>query len=175
MRLPVSTPEAKFSAGEGFVTHGRHPVWVDRADSPPAAEQPLDQQPVRPLHRHQLAQVDQPPAHTADPVLVMPVAATLDHPPGLVDHAARMFLDGPIGASKTTFHNRSFQSTNLTAPDGEVPWRLLTDGALTAQLPVAAEGISTDRREALVSCSASARASALGALPTTVGNGKDDP
>jgi hypothetical protein len=45
---------------------------------------------------------------------------------------------------------------------------------LTARLPVARSGhTSTDRREAQVSCWASARASAVGALPTTVGNTED--
>jgi len=55
----------------------------------------------------------------------------------------------------------------LTAIGGEVPWRVLIHGAQTAQLPVAALGTSTVRREALVSHWPSARASGAGALPTT--------
>jgi hypothetical protein len=155
--------------------HRRDLVGMDRDDPNARVEQPLDQQPVRSLDRDQLhPDVNQPPAQRADPALVMPVAATFDDPSTLVDHAARVLLAGPIDASKTLLHSYSFQPSILTAADGEVPWRLLTDGALTARLPVAAQGTSTDRREALVSCWPSARASVVGALPTTVGNTKDD-
>jgi hypothetical protein len=45
---------------------------------------------------------------------------------------------------------------------------------LIAQLPAATRGTSTERREALVSSWPSARASALGALPTSADNTKDD-
>jgi hypothetical protein len=51
---------------------------------------------------------------------------------------------------------------------------VLIDGALTVRLPVAAQGTSTDRREALVLCWPSARASDVGAALTTVGNTEDD-
>jgi hypothetical protein len=62
----------------------------------------------------------------------------------------------------------------LTVAGGEVPWRVLIDGALRARLPVAAQGTSTDRREALVSRWPSDRASTLGALPTAAGLTEDD-
>jgi hypothetical protein len=85
-----------------------------------------------------------------------------------------MLLSGPIDASKTTTHNDFLSSSDLTGADGEVPSRLLTDGALMARLPVAAQGTSTNRRETLVSSWPSARASEIGVLPATVGNTKDD-
>jgi hypothetical protein len=62
----------------------------------------------------------------------------------------------------------------LTAAGDEVPWQVLIDGALRARLPVAAQGTSTDRREALVSRWPSKRASAEGALPTAAGDTEDD-
>jgi hypothetical protein len=62
----------------------------------------------------------------------------------------------------------------LTTIGGEVPWRVLIDGALAAQLPVATQDTSTERREALVSCWPSARASTLGALPASADTPEDD-
>ena len=54
------------------------------------------------------------------------------------------------------------------------PSRSLTDGALMARLPVATRGASTERREALVSCWPSERASDGGALPASAGTQEDD-
>jgi hypothetical protein len=91
-----------------------------------------------------------------------------------VHHARCVFLAGPIHTSEPSFLQESSSQRTLTVVGGEIPWRLLTDGALTAQLPVATRGTSTERREALVSCWPSARASELGALPTSADNTKDD-
>jgi hypothetical protein len=110
----------------------------------------------------------------AQAALVMPVAAPLDDPPIGVDHADGVLLIGPIDSSEGITDDSSLQPTTLTAAGGEVPWRVLIDGALRARLPVAAQGTSTDRREALVSCWPSTRASAVGALPATAGTTEDD-
>jgi hypothetical protein len=104
----------------------------------------------------------------------MSIAATLDDPSiGVVD-ADGVLLAGPVDPSKTLIWHGSSLKTTLTVAGDEVPRRVLTDGALKAQLFVATQGTSTDRREALVSCWPSARASAAGALPTTAGTQKDD-
>ena len=132
-------------------SHCRDLVGVDRDHPQARVQQPLDQQPVGPLDRDQLhPQVQKPPAQRPDPALIMPVTATLDDPPVRVDHAARVLLASPINASKTTTtHNYFLPIMILTVADGEVPWRLLTDGALGAT-PCRRSGTSTDRREALV-------------------------
>ena len=110
-----------------------------------------------------------------DPALVMAIATPLDDPAVAVGDARGVFFAGPIDASETTLvHDSSLQSMILTAAGGEVPWRVLIDGALRARLPVAAQGTSTDRREALVSLWPSTRASAFGALPAAAGTTKDD-
>jgi hypothetical protein len=103
------------------------------------------------------------------------VPAALDDPPVRVDHAHRVLGTGPVDPGEPTLlsHNHSLRPT-LTIAGGEVPWRSLTDGALTAQLPVAAQGTSTERREAPVSCGPSARASNRGALPAPAGTQEDD-
>jgi hypothetical protein len=104
----------------------------------------------------------------------MTVTTPFDDPAVSVDHAHGVFLASPVDASEVTSHDSSLQPLMLTAAGGEVPWRLLIDGAQVARLPVAALGTSTDRREALVSCWPSARASELGALPTAAGTTEDD-
>jgi hypothetical protein len=104
----------------------------------------------------------------------MAVAAALDDPALGVAHAHGVLLAGPVDPGELfPTHDCSFRRT-LTVAGGEVPWWSLTDGALTAQLPVATEGTSTERREALVSCWPSARASELGALPASAGTQEDD-
>jgi hypothetical protein len=135
-------------------------------------EQPLDQQPVRPLDRDQPhLKREQSRAQRPDPALVMPIAAALHDPPLLVNDAYRVLLAGPIDPSETTLLLHDHASPRrLTVVGGEVPWRMLTDGALTARLPIAARGTSTERREALVSNWPSARASAKGALPASADN-----
>jgi hypothetical protein len=97
----------------------------------------------------------------------------VDAPIG-VDHAAGVLLAGPVDPREATLTHDPSSPDTLTVAGGEVPWRSLTDGALTAQLPVAAQGTSTDRREALVSSWPSERASDLGALPTAAGTQEDD-
>jgi hypothetical protein len=62
----------------------------------------------------------------------------------------------------------------LTIVGSEVPWRMLTDGALTRNSLLPLLGTSTERREALVSKRPSARASAKGALPASADNPKLD-
>ena len=129
----------------------------------PGVQQPLDQQPVRALDRDQPhAELDQPRAQRLDPALVMAIAAPLDDPAVAVGDASGVLLAGPIDPGAATLvHDSSLRPVTLTAAGGEVPWRVLIDGALTARLPVASSGTSTDRREALVSHWPSARASAL--------------
>jgi hypothetical protein len=147
----------------------------DRDHRQARVEQPLDQQAVRALDRDQPhPELQQAPAQRAQAALVMPVAAALDDPPVTIDDAHRVLLAGPIDASEPTLCHLCSLLTVLTATGGEVPWRVLTDGALRAQLPVATPGTSTQRREALVSSWPSARASDAGALPTSAGNRKDD-
>jgi hypothetical protein len=166
--LAARRAEARSHRGELVGMHRDHPQA--------GVQQPLDQQPVRTLDRDQRhVERDQPRAQRRDPALVMPVTATLEDPPVAVDHTDRMLLAGPIDPSEATLlHDVSLHPMTLTAAGGEVPWRSLIDGALTAQLPVAAQGTSTDRREALVSCWPSARASAVGALPAAAGTTEDD-
>jgi hypothetical protein len=144
-------------------------------DHPQArVEQPLDQQPVGALDRHQPdAELDQPPAQRPDATLVVTEAPTLNDPPLAVDHADGVLLAGPINAGEAFLHDYLL-GTPLTCVGGEVPWRVLTDGALTARLPVATRGTSTERREALVSCWPSTRASAGGALPASADTKEDD-
>ncbi len=187
-------PEAVTSAGE-FGEHERieavalaarrteprpgraHLVRVHRDHRQPGIQQPLHQQPIRPLDRDQRdAEPQQPGAQRPDPALVMPVAAALHDPPMLVDNAHGVFLASPINASDLPFLHDHPPSTNqLTVVGGEVPWRMLTDGALTTQLPGATRGTSTECREALVSNGPSARASAKGALPASADKPKDAP
>ena len=157
-------------------SHRRDLVGMDRNHRKTRIEQPFDQQPVRTLDRHPRdAELDQPCAQRLDPTLVMTVAASFDDPPIAIVDAHRVLGAGPINSSGPTLtHNSSLQPTILTAAGDEVPWRLLIDGALRARLPVAAQGTSTDRREALVSRWPSARASNAGALPTAAGTTEDD-
>ena len=137
----------------------------------PGVQQPLDQQAVGALNGDQQhAELDQPVAQRAQSTLVMTVSAALGDPPVGIDDTHRVLLAGPVHTGEPALiHNSSCRST-LTVAGGEVPWRVLTDGALTAQLPVATRGTSTERREALVSSWPSARASDAGALPTSAGN-----
>jgi hypothetical protein len=140
-----------------------------------AVEQPLDQKPVRALDGDQLGpELEQSRAQRGEPALVVAVAAALQDPPLAVDDAAGVLLAGPVDPSETTITHVCSLRPALTVAGGEVPWRVLTDGALTARLPVAARGTSTERREALVSCWPSARASDAGALPTSAGTKEDD-
>jgi hypothetical protein len=103
--LTARGAEARAHRGDLVRVHGDH--------RQARVEQPLDQQPIRPLHRDQFhAIVHQPPAQRADPPLVMPVASTLHDPAVLVEHAARVLLAGPIHASKTTYYSRLLPSIN---------------------------------------------------------------
>ena len=115
-------------------------------------------------------QIEQAPTERTQSLLVMSDAPALDDPPVGVDDADRVFFAGPVDPRKHLTTPLAW----LTVAGGEVPWRVLIDGALTAQLPVATQGTSTDRREALVSCWPSTRASAAGALPATAGIPEDD-
>jgi hypothetical protein len=148
---------------------------MDRNDSKPCVQQPFDQKAVGALNGDEPnAELEQSITQHPDPALVMTVAAPFHDPPVSVVDATSVFLAGPIDASKRALtHNPSHRST-LTVAGGEVPWRVLTDGALTAQLPVATRGTSTERREALVSCWPSNRASERGALPASAGTTEDD-
>jgi hypothetical protein len=104
----------------------------------------------------------------------MTVAATLNDPPVAVDNADGMLLAGLIDASEATLsHHHSLRSA-LTVAGEEVPWRGLIDGALTAQVPVAARGTSPDHRETPLSRWPSTRARLAGVLPVTAGNPEDD-
>jgi hypothetical protein len=151
-------------------------VGMDRDHVDPRIQQPFDQQSVGTLDGDQQhPELDQAITQRSKAALVVAIATALHDPPVTVVDADRVLLAGPINASKRVAlaHNSSSPST-LTVAGGEVPWRVLTDGALTAQLPVATRGTSTERREALVSRWPSARASDAGALPTSAGTTKDD-
>jgi hypothetical protein len=137
-------------------------------------QQPLDQQAVRTLDGDQQhPELDKPVTQRPQAALVMAIAASLEDPSIGINDARGVLLAGPVDASEPALHSSSCRST-LTVAGGEVPWRVLTDGALTAQLPVATRGTSTERREALVSSWPSARASDAGALPTSAGTTEDD-
>jgi hypothetical protein len=149
-------------------------IGMDRDHPQTRVQQPLDQQPIRPLDRHQRdVELEQPHTQGAQPAFVMPVAPTLDDPPVPVDNADGVLLAGPIDASEPTPCHDHLQSTLPVAGD-EVPWRGLIDGALTAQVPVAARGTSTDHRETQLSRWPSARARRAGVLPVTAGTPEDD-
>lgn len=150
-------------------------VGMHRDHVQPDIKQPLDQQPVRALDGDQPhPELDQPVTQRSQAALVMTVATPLDDPPVAIDDAAGVFLAGPIDTSEARLRHDHSPPSRLTDAGGEVPWWSLIDGALKAQLPVATQGTSTDRREALVSCWPSHRASALGALPTAAGTTEDD-
>src|SRR5437763_1212504 len=88
------------------------------------------------VHRRSIA----PRAQRADPRLVVPEPPALHDPPALVDHAHRVLLAGPINAREPRLaHHPHRPSDRLTDRRREVPWRLLTDGALRARPPVAAQ------------------------------------
>ena len=106
------------------------------------------------------------------PVSIMADAPALHDAGVLVNDAYRVLLACPVNPSHVAHLITS--PVRLTDVGGEVPWRVLTDGALTAQLPVVAQGTSTERREALVSSWPSERASAAGALPPFADTKKDD-
>jgi len=101
-------------------------------------EQPLDQQPIGALHRDELRpELQRSPAQRSDPGLVMPIATALHDPPVRVDNAARVFLAGPINASRTTLYHDLPSTDDLDCCRRRGTSRLLTDRALIAQLPVA--------------------------------------
>jgi hypothetical protein len=108
---------------------------------------------------------DQPVAQRADAALVMPEPAALDDPLLGVDLVHGVFLAGPVDPGELPRAYDCSSRPTLTVAGGEVPWWALTDDALTAQLPVATQGTSTKRREALVTCWPSQRASDVGAPP----------
>ena len=165
--LAARSAEPRSHRGDLVGMHAitRSPASSSRSISSPSGRSTRDQRDP---------ELDQPRAQRPDAALVMTVAATLDDPPVGVNDADGVLLAGPVDPSEPTLlHHSSLRST-LTVAGGEVPWRVLTDGALTAQLPVATRGTSTERREALVSCWPSARASDAGALPTSAGNTEDD-
>ena len=166
--LAARRAEARAHRGDLVGMHGDH--------LQPGVQQPVDQQPVRALNGDQPhPELDQARAQRLDPALIMAIATPLDDPAVAVGNASGVFFAGPIDASEATLvHDSSLQPVMLTAAGGEVPWRVLIDGALRARLPVAAQGTSTDRREALVSLWPSTRASAFGALPAAAGTTKDD-
>src|SRR3954471_9735177 len=121
-------------------SHRRDLVGMNRDHRQAGVEQPLDQQPIRPLDRDQHhPERDQPRAQRLDPTLLMTVTAALDDPPATVDHAHRVLLAGPIDPREITLlHHHSSVRPILTVAGGEVPWWWsLTDGALMARLPVA--------------------------------------
>jgi hypothetical protein len=104
----------------------------------------------------------------------MAIATSFNDPSIGIDDTDSVLLTGPIDASEPALSHDSSRRSTLTVAGGEVPWRVLTDGALPARLPVATRGTSTERREALVSSWPSARASDTGALPTSAGTTEDD-
>ena len=72
-------------------------VGMHRHHRQPSVQQPLDQQTVGPLERHQRhPQTHKPRAQRPDPGLVVTKSAALHDPPPLVDHAHRVLLAGPI-------------------------------------------------------------------------------
>jgi hypothetical protein len=101
----------------------------------------------------------------------MTVTATLNDPSLAVDDADRVLLACPVDPGEHV--NTSCARTSPIA-GGEVPWWSLTDGAPAARLHVATQGTSTERREALVSCWPSARASRVGAFPAPAGTKEDE-
>jgi hypothetical protein len=104
----------------------------------------------------------------------MAIAAPFEDPSVTVNHAASVLGAGPVNPGEATVSHDTSHLPALTVAGGEVPWRVLTDGALMAQLPVATRGTSTEHREALVSYWPSARASDAGALPASAGIQEDD-
>ena len=68
----------------------------------PCIEQPLDQQTIGPLKRHQRhLQTHKPGAQRSDARLVVTIPPALDDPAALVDHAQRVLLAGPIDPQRT--------------------------------------------------------------------------
>jgi hypothetical protein len=141
----------------------------------PSIQQTLDQQAVGALDGDQQhPELEQPGAQCADAPLVVAIATALGDAPVGVHDAGSMLLAGPIDPGEPVLSHRCSPSSTLTVAGGEVPWRMLTDSALTTQLRVATQGTSTDRREALVSSRPSARARDSGARPTSAGTQEDD-
>ena len=95
------------AAGDGIAgPHRLDLVGMHRDDSQARIQQPLDQQPIGPLERHQRhPQAQQPHAQRPDPRLVVPVAAPLQDPPALVDHAHRVLLARPVHPGKPTIRH----------------------------------------------------------------------
>ena len=81
-----------------------------------------------------------------------------------VDDPCCVLLAAPIDLRQ---HNAS-PVRSLHSAGSEVAWPVRRVGSLEARLPVTIRATPPDRRQALVSHSPSERASALGALPTTV-------
>jgi hypothetical protein len=98
--------------------------------------------------------------------------SALDDPSLLIDDTDRVLLAGPVDPSNVA-HPRYVTAVALTAFGGEVPWRVLADGAQAAQPPVVAQGTSTERREAQVSCRPAHPASDGGALPPSADTKED--
>ena len=72
-------------------------------------------------------------------MLIVPVPAALDDPAALVNDTYRVLLARPINPSEPTFRHDPLLPICLTRDRREVAWRMLTDGALRARPPVAAQ------------------------------------
>ena len=95
--------------------HRAHLVGMHRDHAQPRVQQPLDQQPVRPLQRDQRhPKLEQPRAQRPDARLVVPVAATIDDPPALVDHAHRVLLARPIDPSEPLLDHHPHSSSTCS-------------------------------------------------------------
>jgi hypothetical protein len=131
-------------------SHRHELVGVHRDHRQASIQQPLDQQPIGPIDRQQHdAKLKQPAAQRLDPTLVVTVPASLDDPAVLVDYARGVLLAGPIDPSEPTVrHDHHSLRRRLTVVGSEVPWRMLTDGALRRDslLPLGAPRRNAGRR-----------------------------
>ena len=162
--LPARDPEAVPRGGDLVRMHRQHPQA--------RVEQPLDQQPVRPLDRDQPD--IQPHQHATQPAqvfLVMRERSSEQLLAILVGHEHVVRLRRPIDPGIPLRHlHPPVIGTPSQSPDPEVPLRMLIDKALTSSglRPVAARGTSPPPGRAGLWQALHTRASNRGPLPAAV-------
>ena len=110
---------------------GRDLVGMHRQHPQPRVQQPLDQQPVRPLDRDQLhLQPQQRAAQRPQPLLVVRERGRQQLLARLVAHEHVVLVRRPINAGVILHLVLLFGQVTSQRPDQEVPLRMLIDKAL---------------------------------------------
>ena len=156
--LAARGPEPRPRGRDLFGMHRQHPQ--------PRVQQPLDQQPVRPLDRDQLhLQPQQRPAQRPQPLLVVHERGGQQLLARLVAHAHIVLIARPIDAGAVTHPPSSPSGIASQLPDQEVPLRNLIDKALNGATSCCRSSAPHHRRETPVCFLALHTGQGLLALP----------